>query len=234
MDWQLCLICQKTSSEDLKCPLNVHGSGDKSAPYRSFLDRVKMFRELSSLPLPLNHLEGNIALDDLVANRASWHKSCYSKFGNDKIERVRKRAATDCEACCGEVKRARSTRKLIDKNTCLFCEERSGFLHEFLTMDADTNVRNIATDLQDTALLAKIEGGDLHALEAKYHMACLTKLRNSHRSLKREKQDISSCNMEEKKIEARALTELLSYIEISIEEGVLCFKVSELRCLYQT
>ena len=100
-------------------------------------------------------------------------------------------------------------------------------------MDVDTNVRKMATDLQDTALLAKIGGGDLHALEAKYHMACLTKFRNSHRALKREKQDTSSCNMKEKKKEARALTELLSYIEISIEEEMLCFKLSELRRLYQ-
>lgn len=101
-------------------------------------------------------------------------------------------------------------------------------------MDADTNVRNMATDLQDTALLAKIGGGDLHALEAKYHMACLTKLRNSHQSLKREEQEIASCNIEEKKIEARALTELLSYVETSVEEGMLCFKLSELRFLYQS
>ena len=101
-------------------------------------------------------------------------------------------------------------------------------------MDADTNVRIMAADLQDTALLAKIGGGDLHALEAKYHMACLTRLRNSHRSLKREKQELSSYTIEEKKIKARALTELLSYIEASVEEGVGCFKLSELRILYET
>ena len=77
-------------------------------------------------------------------------------------------------------------------------------------MDADTNVRNMATD----------------------HMACLTKLRNSH--LQRGKQEISACNTEEKKKEARALTELFSYVEGSVEEGVLCFKLSGLRCLYQT
>lgn len=112
MDWQLCLICQKTSNEDLKCPLKVHGSGDKSVPYRSFLDRVKMFRELSSLPLPLDHLDGNIALHDLVANRASWHKSCYGKFSNDKIERARKRAATHSEVPYGEMKRVQLTNHL--------------------------------------------------------------------------------------------------------------------------
>ena len=94
MNWQLCLICQKTSGEDLKCPLNVHGYKDKSAPYGLFLDRVNQFRELSSLPLPLDHLDKNITPDDLVVNRGCWHKSCYGKFSNDKIERARKRAAS--------------------------------------------------------------------------------------------------------------------------------------------
>ena len=36
----------------------------------------------------------------------------------------------------------------------------------------------MATDLQDTALLAKLEGGDLIALDANYHLACLSQLRN--------------------------------------------------------
>ena len=141
-------------------------------------------------------MDKNITPDDVVVNRGFWHKPCYGKFSNDKIERARKRAASDCEVRCSE---ARSTRKLCNKNACLFCEECSGILHEFLTMDADTNVRRMATDLQYTALLAKIGGGDRHALEAKYHMACLTKLRNTHRSLNREQQEISSCNTEEKK-----------------------------------
>ena len=219
MNWQLCLICQKTSGEDLKCPLNVHGYKDKSAPYGLFFDRINQFRELSSLPLPLDHLDKNITPDDLVVNRGCWHKSCYGKFSNDKIERARKKVASDCEVRCSEAKRARSTRILCNKNACLSCEECSGILHEFLTMDADINVRRMATDLQYTALLAKIGGGDLHALEAKYHMACLTTHRNTHRLLNREEKEISSCNTEEKKIEARALTELFSYIETSIEEA---------------
>ena len=63
----------------------------------SFCDRVKIFRELNSLPLPLNHLEEEVSLDDLVINRASWHKSCYCKFSHDKIERARKGVASESE-----------------------------------------------------------------------------------------------------------------------------------------
>ena len=83
MNWQLCLICQETSSEDLKCPLKVHGSGDKSAHISHFLTESN-FLESSAV---YHFLQGNIAVDDLVANRASWHKSCYGKFSNDKVER---------------------------------------------------------------------------------------------------------------------------------------------------
>ena len=57
----------------------------------------------------------------------------------------------------------------------------------------------MATDLQDTALLAKIEGGDLIALDAKYHLACLTQLRNWYRSLMRESQQHPYSLGEEKK-----------------------------------
>ena len=37
----------------------------------------------------------------------------------------------------------------------------------------------MASDLQDTALQTMVDGGDLTALEAKYHLSCLTELRNS-------------------------------------------------------
>ena len=36
--------------------------------------------------------------------------------------------------------------------------------------------QNMAAELEDTALLAKTEQGDHIALEAKYHLVCLTKL----------------------------------------------------------
>ena len=42
----------------------------------------------------------------------------------------------------------------------------------------------MATDLQETELMARIEDGDLVALEAKYHLECLTALRYYYRSFK--------------------------------------------------
>ena len=75
------------------------GKGDKSMPYQTFLDRVKDFKELDFLPIPLTHLPTNI--DDFVQNKAMWYKSCYYyyyysalqcylKFGQVKLERLGK------------------------------------------------------------------------------------------------------------------------------------------------
>ena len=89
----------------------------------------------------------------------------------------------------------------------------------------------MAINLEDSALLAKIGGGDLMAIEANYHRACLTKFRNNDRAQNREYLALSK---EEKKIEARVVIELCSYIENSVEEGILCFKLSELMNLYQS
>jgi len=101
------------------------------------------------------------------------------------------------------------------------------------TFEADGRVRQMAKDLEDDSLIAKISGGDLIALEAKYHLECLTSYRNRHRSVKRaENRDTEE---EDKKVnESRALRELLTHIETCVEEGESVFKLSELFALYQS
>jgi len=115
----------------------------------------------------------------------------------------------------------------------LFCEESSGKLHKFSTLDAVSNICAIARDLEDTSLLAKIEGGDLIALESKYHLSCLVKLRNHHRSYLRESGGNSGELIKEAKMEVRAFAELLAHIETLVEEGTFVLKFSELRALYE-
>ena len=92
----------------------------------------------------------------------------------------------------------------------------------------------MATDFEDTSLLAKSEGGDLIALEAKYHLSCLVRLRNHHGSYLRESLNASSKSHEERKMEARAFVELLTYIESSVEEGNFFLKFSKLQFLYES
>ncbi len=120
---------------------------------------------------------------------------------------------------------------MLATSNCLLCEESEGKLHQFSTLRADTNVWTIARDLQDASLLAKLEGGDLIALEAKYHLNCLVQIRNRHRSFLRESQNSIGESSEEKKMEARAFAELVTYIESAIEEHNYFFKFSELQSL---
>ena len=69
----------------------------------------------------------------------------------------------------------------------MFCEKgkQEGELHQIFTLDADSNVRTMVTELNDAQLLARIVGGDLIAMEVKYHLKCMVNLRNRFRSLVR-------------------------------------------------
>ena len=68
----------------------------------------------------------------------------------------------------------------MKKMACLFCQQDGGSLqlHQFKTLEADKTLR------QMTELMARIEGGNLVAYEAKYHLECLTALCNCYRSFK--------------------------------------------------
>jgi len=81
----VCLICQQKTKELLKCPLNA--KGDQYIPYSSFLTNGSAFRVLGALPVVLK-FSNNITTEELVQNHASWHKSCYVKFSNEKLNRA--------------------------------------------------------------------------------------------------------------------------------------------------
>ncbi|KAG0727322.1 hypothetical protein GWK47_034911 [Chionoecetes opilio] len=232
MDWSACAVCQKKTSEPLRCPLNAHGA-DKSAPavYGSFLEKVTQFRELNALPVPLA-FGAATDVDELIRNHAQWHKSCHDQFNTQKLARAKKRGRDSTPA---PEDRCRRPRKCFDKTSCIFCTKEDGLLHEFKTLGADDNVRSMARDLLDSDLLTRIEGvGDLIALEAKYHLACLVGLRNRHRSLIRNRENLQDASKPDKKARARAFAELVTYIENEVEEGTLLFKFASLRHLYES
>jgi len=90
----------------------------------------------------------------------------------------------------------------------------------------------MAKDLQDTILLARISGGDLTAIDTKYHLSCLTSLRNRHRSFLRESQS-NIDDGEQSKNEVRASMELVTHIENFIENGIFCFTFCSLHQMYE-
>ena len=86
-------------------------------------------------------------------------------------------------------------------------------------MGLDHELRKMAVDLQDTILLARISGGDLVAIEGKYHYKCLSDYKNRHRSHIRALH-ASSSKVEDGPLLARAFAELVDYVESNLENGI--------------
>ena len=124
-------------------------------------------------------------------------------------------------------------RQALNISNCLFCEkgQEDGDLHLVSTFDADVNIRSTITELQDTQLLARIEGGNLIAKDAKYHLKCLVSLRNRYRICIR-RSLLEPDRTSEKLNESRVYVELTSYIEKAVYSGTLLFKLSEIHVLY--
>lgn len=118
------------------------------------------------------------------------------------------------------------------KRNCLFCTKEEGHLHEFSTLGSDTNIRHMATKLQDSPLLARIARCDLIALETKYHMPCLTSFRNRHHSFLQKQRCTDSLDKEEGRAKGRAVIDLFTYMENTIRDGVFFFISADLWNMY--
>lgn len=231
LNWDRCVICQQETAEPLKCPLLSPGSSrDKTDAYTSFLTNVEQFRAIGALPAEL-YFGSDETVDNFASHSASWHKSCHLKFNNSKLAKAKKKREHNPD----DEEKRHSKRKALDVQKCFFCEkgEEEPVLHEVSTFDADKNIRDMITELNDTQLLSRIVGGDLIAMEAKYHLTCMVKLRNRYRSLTR-KQNQTPEDTDEKMNESRAFVELTRYIEESVNSGTLLFKLSEIHSLYVT
>ena len=112
-------------------------------------------------------------------------------------------------------------RKKLERNKdlCFFCEmSTSEKIHEF-TLNANKSVSQMATETGDMDLLVKLSEGHLVAIEAKYHLNCLSRYQNRYRSHLRAKSDSSSSlHSTDRKAKAQAFAELISHIEGCLEE----------------
>ena len=98
-------------------------------------------------------------------------------------------------------------------------------------MELDGNLREMAQEMQDTDLIGKLSGGDLVAIEAKYHLHCLVGFRNRYRSSTQQHESQKSREMC-RTIEARCFAELATYITNNLDEGHSMFKLQDLYTLY--
>ena len=237
LDWNCCVLYQEVTTEALICPDNVtkqvQGSG-----YKTLARNILAFHELGKIPLNINisRLDDVSGIQEtLKSHKASYHKSCYNKLSNLKLQRAQKRKTEEVSEEISPVK-MRSVQSVKPKpastSVCFFCDSSGGDLHRASTIDIDKKVRWYATELQDTKLLAKQAMGDMHAVDADYHTKCLVGLYYRYRKLPKHLQKDTS----QKHLEDIALAELVSYIEETrTTDNVICiFKLSHLAKLYKS
>ncbi|XP_078343033.1 uncharacterized protein LOC144628793 [Oculina patagonica] len=243
MDWTLCAICQEKTSEPLSSPQHSANWRDPLCVYRDFIENLTEFEKLNAVPVKSGIASTDVSersAEAFLRNKALWHRSCHQKFNNSKLEREQTRkhkleaaAENGDESKDGEIRR--SKRKCFessrDSSNCIFCDQNSGKLHEYSTFSSDTSIRNMAQEMQDTVMVAKISGGDVVAIGAKYHLQCLTAYRNKYRSYVRQHETRQNILRERSK--ARVFAELASYLEESLNAGISIFQLSELHSLYE-
>ena len=87
--WNICILCQKDTSETLICPARKDGVG-----YKYVAENLKSFFEIGERPLctpVLRLLMNKIELETAFrTNHACWHKSCRSRIGTTVLLRKRK------------------------------------------------------------------------------------------------------------------------------------------------
>ena len=89
LDWIKCIICQESTKEALRCPLNSNGSPEANQQtYLAFLQNANSFREANALPTELKFGD-NVDVDCLCLNQGSWHKSCHLKFSLSKPKKLK-------------------------------------------------------------------------------------------------------------------------------------------------
>ena len=147
------------------------------------------------------------------------HKLCYLKFNKTKLQQAQKNSNKRHADTSFEEKEVRKSKRLCASTPLQgFCIFNSGSLHSCSTIELDNEWKQMALELQDSQLMSRISGGDIIAIEAKYHINCLVSYKNHYRSMQQAHVSESSSNTERRVLQARA-SELISNIEDNIENG---------------
>jgi hypothetical protein len=85
-DWRKCVTCQEDKPDALKCPLSGPQWLDPEEVYSTFLTNVAAFRSIAALPTHFQ-LDENATIQDLISNKAVWHKSCHLKLSTSKLNK---------------------------------------------------------------------------------------------------------------------------------------------------
>ena len=184
-DWEPCILCQEKTDENTKKDDVERNYTDKANLLGEFFKIRKLPQSFhSSLSDLIRH--SNLA-DIFLQKQAKWHRSCKSKITTSKLEKCQtsstKRKNNQLADSPVQAKVTRSCTVAFDSNKCFIpgCSTETSEqdpLHEVMSKELDRRFREYAMTLDDTELLSKLAGGDLIALEARYHSNCAVMYRN--------------------------------------------------------
>ena len=105
-------------------------------------------------------LKEDISVEELCTYRAVWHKSRHLKFANSKLERAQQKIKRKSRVTADSSSQAKKAKRQVkDQNVCIFCDEQGNHLHQVLTLEVDRDVNEMAVQMQDSQLIAKLAEG---------------------------------------------------------------------------
>ena len=195
-NWELCLLCQSTSSEPLVNPSNntrlKRYPEELDSTLRNLLENIKILKDIDELPkgVTVDDLFERVSdtsvadtVQQLKSNHVVWHKGCKNTVDNQKVKRAQLRR-TNAEVIPSPVKTRRISNEYLCQQIdmsqpdaelpgggplCLLCDKSGGkTLRQAATFGLDAKVRRCAAITGDKALIRKLSSGDMIAIDAVY------------------------------------------------------------------
>jgi len=256
-DWLMCFLCQCSTSEALVKPsmnkrLKQHPEQLEGA-LRNVIDNIQTLKQLGELPddVTVGDIDGFSSDTDvshvvnlLKSNDVVWHKGCKNKVDNQKVERAQlkrmnalvnvspvktRRVSNEGPSQGGDT--CQATEEPPEEEVCLLCDKAGGkSLRKAATFGLDAKVRRCAAIISDKQLLRKLSSGDMIAIDAVYHLTCLTKLYRQAASIECPE---DQGDHKTKFLKAQAFAELVDYIE-SRRNTPTVFKMADVAYLYSS
>ncbi len=160
-------------------------------------------------------------------------KACYAMCNAEEVERAQVTVVKESSRSIPPVQSPMKTRLRSSYNSsttikdannppCRFCGKSDGNMHNaesFKTFDA--KVREMATELRDTQLIAKLAAGsDVVAIDWYYHKDCYTALCNRHRSLKHRRSTGQGVSESQMTVASLAFAEIVAYLEEHRQQSI--------------
>ena len=160
-------------------------------------------------------------IERMENNGAVWHKSCRNKVDNQKVIRAKRKHDETIVSSSIKTRTISSESETMstgshgddDIKTCIFCGEvgeikRRGSFHKAATFGLHSKVCKCAETLGDRKLISKLSAGDMIAIDAEYHLSCLTKLYRAASGKNKEKENAGL-----KIAEGQAFNDLIDFVD---------------------